>query len=113
MRVIDLTTEELEKVMKGWFYDCLKCNFEQKKESENKTEGFLTITEVASFLSLSVPTIYALTSKKEIPHLKRGKRLYFLKTDIHQYLEQGRKKTKEDVLNSSATNLNTLLSNKK
>ena len=57
----------------------------------------LTIQEAANFLKLSVPTLYAKVSRGELPHLKRGKRLYFTAKDLVAYLEQGRKKTLSDI----------------
>ena len=53
----------------------------------------LTVQETAAFLSLSVPTVYGLISKGEIPVMKRSKRCYFSKMELIEYLRKGRKKT--------------------
>jgi excisionase family DNA binding protein len=41
---------------------------------------------------LSKPRIYALVSQRGIPHSKRGNKLYFNRTDLLTWVEQGRRK---------------------
>lgn len=53
----------------------------------------LTITQAGEIINLTVPTIYSLVSKKLIPHNKKGKRLYFLKSELLDWIKSGRKKT--------------------
>jgi excisionase family DNA binding protein len=60
-------------------------------------EQLLSIQQVADFLSLSVPTIYGLVSKAEIPCMKRGKRLYFSRDEITKWVKAGRKKTLDEL----------------
>ena len=64
---------------------------EQGKHPE--TDELLTVQDTAKFLSLSVPTVYTLISKGELPVMKRSKRCYFSKVDLINYLRQGKKKT--------------------
>ena len=73
----------------------LETYFSNKVEERTQPEAdqLLTIQQVADFLSLSVPTIYGLVSKAEIPCMKRGKRLYFSKDEIKNWIKAGRKKT--------------------
>ena len=68
---------------------------EQPKKELPETP--LTIQCAAAFLKLSVPTLYAKVGRGELPHLKRGKRLYFTYKDLMTYLEQGRKKTVSEI----------------
>jgi len=56
-------------------------------------DQLLTIQQAAELLSLSVPTIYGLTSRSEIPGMKKGKRLYFSKKELIDWIKTGRKKT--------------------
>lgn len=69
------------------------------KSNENKTkeEEFLTVKETAEFLSLSVPTIYGLIHKGEIPVMKRSKRCYFSKIELINYLKLGKRKTLNEI----------------
>jgi excisionase family DNA binding protein len=56
-------------------------------------DEFLTVKEAAEFLRLSVPTVYTLISKSQLPVMKRSGRCYFLKAELTKYLKEGRKKT--------------------
>ena len=61
------------------------------------TDELLTVQDAAKFLSLSVPTVYGLISKKELPVMKRSKRCYFSKVELMNYLKQGRQKTHAEI----------------
>lgn len=65
--------------------------------TQNAQEQFLTVHETARFLNLSVPTIYSKAGKREIPFMKRGKRLYFARKDLETYLQGGRVKTVREL----------------
>ena len=67
------------------------------QQSTTPSEQLLTIQEAASFLNLTVPTIYSKVSKGELPVMKRGKRLHFSSTELMQYLREGRKKTNAEI----------------
>lgn len=56
-------------------------------------EEFLTIQQAAAMLKLSVATLYGYSQRAEIPVNKRGKRLYFPKSDLIEWIKQGKKKT--------------------
>lgn len=76
----------------------LKSLLIQKQEAPTQqTEEPLTIQQAAAFLKLSVATIYTKVSKGELPNYKRGKRLYFSKTELLEYLKEGRKQTNKDI----------------
>lgn len=62
-----------------------------------QSEQFLTIQQAAEFLCLSVPTIYGKVSKRELPFMKQGKRLYFAKSELSEYLKAGKKKTSAEM----------------
>lgn len=64
-----------------------------KTTSQPEADKLLTIQQAADFLYLSVPTIYGLVSKSQIPCMKRGKRLYFSKDELASWVKSGRKKT--------------------
>lgn len=63
----------------------------------NKTGEFLSIDEVATLINLAKATIYALCSSAKIPHIKKGKRLYFLRADIITWLNEGKRKTNDQI----------------
>ena len=70
----------------------------QKEISKQpEPEIFFTVQDAAKFLTLSVPTIYGLISKGELPVMKRSKRCYFSKVELINYLKEGRKKTLSEI----------------
>jgi excisionase family DNA binding protein len=56
----------------------------------DQTAGLLTITEVAEFLRISIPTVRRLIEQREIPFLKVGGSIRFTRSDIDTYLEKRR-----------------------
>lgn len=60
-------------------------------------EQVLDIHEAAKFLNLTVPTIYSKVSKRELPYMKRSKRLYFSPTELLEYVKEGRRKTTDEI----------------
>src|SRR5437870_1019317 len=51
----------------------------------------LSITQAAEFLNLAKQTLYGFTSKGEIPYLKKGKKLYFKKSELLKWVNAGKK----------------------
>lgn len=66
-----------------------------KSEPQQKTDAWFDLTELESYLpeKLARPTLYGKLSKGEFPGHKKGKKWYFLKSEIDNYLKTGRKKT--------------------
>jgi excisionase family DNA binding protein len=65
--------------------------------SLSEANDLLTIKQTAEILHLSVPTIYGLVQRREVPVCKRGKRLYFSKQEITDWVMAGRKKTNSEI----------------
>ena len=51
----------------------------------------MIIDEAAEFLKLSKPTLYRLVSAREIPFHKQSGKLYFLETELLDWVKAGRK----------------------
>ena len=83
---------------------------EKQEQPTTPPEQFLTIQEAAEFLSLSVPTLYSKVSKGKIPVMKQGKRLYFSRTELMEYVKAGRKKSNAEIEQEAKA---YLLNNKK
>jgi excisionase family DNA binding protein len=69
----------------------------QEQPTTDQSEKLLTIQEASEFLNLTVPTMYSKVSKGELPVMKRSKRLYFSRTELLEYLKQGRKKSFTEI----------------
>ena len=69
----------------------------QNNTTPPEEDKLLTIREAAEILHLSVPTVYGLVQRAEVPVCKRGKRLYFSKLEITAWIMAGRKKTASEI----------------
>jgi excisionase family DNA binding protein len=76
-----------------------------KTEQEDQ---LLNVQETASFLDLTVPTIYSKASRGELPFMKRSKRIYFSKNDLMEYLKVGRRKTNDEISMAAEEHLKRL-----
>ena len=101
---ISLPIEDLQTVIIDCVNSCLKNN-KQVNTEPTETDELLTVQNTAKFLSLSVPTVYTLISKGELPVMKRSKRCYFSKVELINYLKQGRKKTLAETATEAETYL--------
>jgi len=87
-KIIFTTTIELAALIKSSVSNAIK-EFGDKQQVTEKQ--FLTIDEACKFLNLAKQTLYGFTSKNEIPFIKRGKKLYFKKDDIENWLVGNKK----------------------
>jgi excisionase family DNA binding protein len=77
----------------------------QPKDDEKKT--MLNVQEAAEFLNMTVAALYTLVSRKDIPVNKPGKRLYFDREELLDWIRTGKKKTtaeiEQDAINRTST----------
>lgn len=104
--ITQITPPELEILIENSLRKILN---NQQSQSESEPEILLTVQDAAKFLSLSVPTIYGLISKKELPVMKRSKRYYFSKAELINYLKQGRKKTQSETNTEAEKFINAII----
>ncbi|AZI26339.1 DNA-binding protein [Pedobacter sp. G11] len=71
----------------------------QKIETDD-TE-LLNVHEAAAFLKISVPAIYTKVSRREIPVSKPGRRLYFSKSKLKEWISASKLKTQDELLNDA------------
>lgn len=80
------------------------------EESAQSNEGFMTIDELAVYMALSKSALYKLTSKNEIPfYTPGGKKMYFRKREIDEWIERSRVATHEEVMHATMARLNNTL----
>jgi len=70
---------------------------ESLKESSKNVDEFMDIDQTASFLAMSKTTIYGMTHQRKIPYFKVGKRLFFKKSEIEQWIVSKRINTYDDL----------------
>ncbi|WP_210490360.1 helix-turn-helix domain-containing protein [Rufibacter aurantiacus] len=57
----------------------------------------MNIKEASEFLNIPLSTLYALTSRREIPHYKKGKHLLFYKAELNEWVREGRQRTVAEI----------------
>jgi excisionase family DNA binding protein len=77
------------------------------KDSEQQadTDRWLDLNELCLYIpdKPSKPTVYGWVNARTIPVHKGGKKLRFLKSEIDNWLKQGRKKTMAELANEPDT----------
>lgn len=69
------------------------------------SKQLLNVKEAAKFLNLSAQTIYLMVSRGDIPVNKKNHRLYFLKSELTDWIKQGRKLTNDEIEKESVNYL--------
>jgi len=79
---------------------------DQSFNSANVEEDLpITISEASALTRLAVPTIYGLVHKRKIPSYRRGKRLYFLKSELLTWIKSGRQPTIQEIKEDAQSSL--------
>jgi len=84
-----------------------------KRASENSlltsqsksSPDILNVNQIADYLSVSKATIYKYTADRIIPHFKRGKRLYFKKSDVEAWVTAHRVSSNEEIAQDASNYL--------
>ena len=72
---------------------------QQEAEATPQPEGetLLSFEDMCAFLGIAKSTGYQRIGRGEIPHFKKGRRLYFRKSELVEYIESGRRKTRKEL----------------
>jgi excisionase family DNA binding protein len=94
--VTNLTIDDISKAIRNEIRNELRSFFNEKEEKEREDEigGIELALELTG---LAKPTIYSLVSTRKIPHSKRGKKLYFSRKELLEWLTTGKRKTKDEI----------------
>ena len=93
--LVPYSKNEFRDLIKDSVGELLAENSSKHKSIDN----YLNLKEASEFLNLAKPTIYTLTSKRLIPFMKKGKKLYFKKSELEKWLNEGKKKTISELEN--------------
>jgi len=67
-----------------------------QSSNEKELPELLETNEAAAFLKIAKQTLYSKVMRREIPHLKQGKKLLFERAALQVYLESGRRQTAQE-----------------
>jgi len=57
----------------------------------------LSIAEVSEMLNISKSTVYGMNNRRVIPFIKQGKKVYYKRSEILEWLNRGRIKTQKEI----------------
>jgi excisionase family DNA binding protein len=83
----------------------------QLQKEQPPEEDLMTVKDVCNWLDMEPSTLYQKTHYKEIPYIKKGKRLYFSRAELKNWLSEGKKHTRVEEEQQADERL--LLANKK
>jgi excisionase family DNA binding protein len=84
----------------------LKQNATKPEPVLPESDKFLTISQAAQIINMTVGSVYQLVHQRNIPYAKKGKRLYFSELELRLWVQSGRRQTVEqiDALRSLSVN---------
>ena len=97
-----LSENEFKEFLKQALKEIL---LEDLKKLGSSIPDILNVEEAARFLKLKITTLYEKTSKKLIPHFKKGNKLYFNRIELDEWIRKGKVKTKPEIEGEAATYL--------
>jgi excisionase family DNA binding protein len=101
---ISFLTNISEQEFKEFLKDALKeILSDQLGALKQQLPDVLDVQQASDFLKLKVTTIYEKTSRKEIPHFKKGNKLYFHLSELQEWIRQGKVKTREEIQGEATT----------
>jgi len=93
MKMVLITPDELGEIIRTNVREALA----EQTQSASPSSKPLTIDEAAKYLGIPKNTLYQLTSNREIPHQKIGRRLKFLTHQLDEWIAGKRKKTRSEI----------------
>ena len=105
MSEIILTTiskKEIQQFIEGALQ---KAILENQNLADDQISSFMDVNQAAEFLSIAKATLYGKCCNLLIPHFKKGKKLYFDRAELLDWLKSGKRKTINDINESVNTHL--------
>lgn len=93
---LDSRLETIEKTL-----SFIQASLSSITSQKDQSTDLIRIKEAAKLVNLQVATIYTLVSQSEIPVHKRGKLLWFSKTELVEWIKSGRRKTIGELSNEA------------
>ena len=103
--ITNISVGELEALISNTIQRALAV--QQSEEPAVEVDKWLDINELAQYLPdrPAVPTIYGYVHRRTIPFHKQMKKLYFLKSEIDEWLRSGRRSTMEEMVRDAEKHL--------
>ncbi len=96
---ISISLEQFRQLLKETIREVLL----EGGSPKQSTPEILNVQQAADFLKLKLNTLYEKTSRKQIPHFKKGNRLYFHLSELENWVKQGKVKTHKEIESEALT----------
>ena len=93
-KLVLVTSNELEQLIRKVLSENRQASPQAHQQAAHE---YLNITQAADYLQLPQSTLYQFCSLRRIPYAKRGKRNFFLRSDLDKWHDENRKKTKKEI----------------
>lgn len=95
---VQFLTNISDQEFKEFLRDALKEILGNKPGAINEPQPeILDVQQAAQFLKMKTATLYEKTSRKRIPHFKKGNKLYFNLSELQRWITQGKVKTNQEI----------------
>lgn len=92
--ITQITLDELEHLFDK---SVEKIYIKNQTTFQPETETPIGLEEVELITGYAKPTLYGKVQRNELPHHKKGNRLYFFKTEIIEWIKTGKQKTNKEL----------------
>jgi hypothetical protein len=100
--ITNVSRQELQKLIDESVAKSLQQYFKNEKSS---IDEYFDVPGTAVFLGIAISTLHNYCSNRLIPHIKRGGKLYFRKSDLEQWLMEGYRQSTYEIVDKVNLNL--------
>lgn len=105
LTILTMSRDDLKRLIYDAIKDMSGGRLGQPAQAAPAIEAVVCVEEAAKLTGLAVNTLYEKTRTREIPHYKKGKRLYFRPSELAAWVSTGRVRTREEIDALAATKL--------
>ena len=96
IKYVFCSEQELKELVKASVKDAIQ-KAQSIWQTSQEQDEILNANQAAKLLNIAKPTLYSKTSKQEIPFFKRGKKLLFRKSELIQWIENGKYRSQAEL----------------
>lgn len=86
-----------EHLLQGLIEDEVRKIIRERAETQLNSDRVMDAEEAAEYLHISRTTLWRKCSERNLPHSKNGSKLMFLKSDLDEWVKNGKRKTRIDA----------------
>jgi excisionase family DNA binding protein len=101
--ITSLTHDELKELIRETVRETLLEVLPQAHKQKESFPDVLNVKEAAKYLKLQIATIYEKTSRRIIPHFKKGNKVYFHRPELESWIRSGRVKSQDEIKSEAAS----------